>query len=254
MPSLKHMIKSSADAILAPFGCELTRKQTNGAPDPKADQFPIYLLEANRLGMDVNDYEEQKMGWSDALPILEATVFPYLRSDSIVCNLGVGTGRWARHIVKKVPKGELHLVDHSPWMTNFLHGYFQANPNIHIHLNDGYSFPFPQGWCVDFVVSCGTFIALKLGHIYLYSREFFKVLKPGGYCMIEYIDVTREEGWKRLESQSNRQFASCYTYYTPEVLERVFSSAGFEIVKLHHMSASAFLVAKKPASAGLPAA
>jgi len=254
MPSLKGMIKLSADAILAPFGCELMRKPTNGAMDPKAEGFPGYLLEANKLGMDVNDYEEQMMGWSAALPILEATVFPYLRQNSIVCNLGVGTGRWARHIVTKLTKGELHLVDHSPWMTNFLQGYFQAIPNIRIHLNDGYSFPFPTGWCVDFVLSCGTFIALKLGHIYLYSREFFNVLKPGGYCMIEYIDVTRQEGWKWLEGQSNKQYGDCYTYYAPQVIERVFSSAGFELVKLHHVGASTFLIAKKPASAVLPGA
>jgi ubiquinone/menaquinone biosynthesis C-methylase UbiE len=247
MLSLRKGIKNGANTILAIFGCEIRKKtlKGEGARDRRAEGFPGYVEESGKVGMDVNDWEEQVLGWDKALPILEQTVFKYVRADSIVCNLGVGTGRWARHIAAKVPKGQLHLVDHSPWLVEFLTEYFHANPNVRIHLNDGYALPWDKA-CQDLIFSGGTFIALKLGHVYLYSREFFRVLRSGGHCVIEYIDATTPEGWNWLETQSNRKFADCYTYYTPELIDRVFSSAGFDIVNRHHIRGRTFLVCKKP--------
>ena len=151
-----------------------------------------------------------------------------------ICNLGVGTGRWARHIAAKLVKGELHLVDRDPGIVKFVGEYFQSNPRVHVHLNDGYCLPWDEPF-VDTIFSGGTFIALKLGHIYLYSQEIFTVLKPGGYGVVEYIDVTSPGGWNWLEAQSNKNFADCYTYHSPEVMERVFSSAGFKILQSCHI-------------------
>jgi SAM-dependent methyltransferase len=241
MLSIRKTIKLVADASLAVLGCEIRRKTQS---DVKAEGFPGYPEQANKVGMDVNDWEEAKLGWEASLPILEQTVFPYLREDSIVCNLGVGTGRWARHIGPRLRHGELHLVDHSPWIVNFVRNYFRSNENVFVHLNDGRSLPFGNGPGLDLVFSFGTFIALKLGVFYLYSREFFRVLKPGGYVVIEYIDVTRPEGWNHLETYSEAYF-NCFTYHKPDVVELIFSSAGFEIVTSHSIGRSNYLVIRK---------
>jgi ubiquinone/menaquinone biosynthesis C-methylase UbiE len=246
MLSLKRAVKIGANAILSVFGCEIRKTpKVENARDRRADGFPVYVEESAKVGIDVNDWQEQVLGWPKALPILEQTVFKYIRADSIVCNLGVGTGRWARHISAKLPKGELHLVDHSPWLVKFLTEYFRANPHVRIHLNDGYALPWHEP-SVDLIFSGGTFIALKLGHIYLYAQQFFEVLRSGGYCVIEYIDVTTPGGWNWLETQSNRVFADCYTYYTPEVVDKVFSSAGFDVVNRYESCGRTFLVCKKP--------
>jgi ubiquinone/menaquinone biosynthesis C-methylase UbiE len=242
MLSIKRTIKLFADASLAPFGCEIRRKSTK--VDAKAEGFPGYLDQANKIGMDVNEFQEQKLGWERSLPILEQTVLPYLREDSIVCNLGVGTGRWARHIAPRISQGELHLVDHSPWIVNFVRHYFRSNQRVFVHLNNGRSLPFENDHCIDLVFSFGTFIALKLGVFYLYSREFFRVVKPGGYCVIEYIDITRPEGWNHLETCS-KQYFNCFTYHKPEVVESIFSSAGFEVAKSHAIGRSNYLVLRK---------
>lgn len=243
-PSIRRIIKLGANAVLTPFGYEIRKKIS----DLEAEKFPAYSNEAKKVGMDVNDWEEQVLGWPDkALPILEQTVFPYLQEDFVVCNLGVGTGRWARHVAPKLVKGELHLVDYSPWIVEFVRGYFHANPRAYVHLNDGYSFPFWDQPYLDLIFSFGTFIALKLGGFYRYSREFFRVLKPGGYCIIEYIDVTRPEGWNWLETQSVGR-ADCYTYYSPEMVERVFLSAGFKIVKRHDIGRGTYLAVGKPST------
>jgi ubiquinone/menaquinone biosynthesis C-methylase UbiE len=248
MALIKRTIKLCTGAMLGRFGYEIRRKDAHEGLYPPGNGLYRYVAEAKRIGMDVNDWEEQELRWDEALPILERTTFPYLRNDSVVCNLGVGTGRWARHIAPRLTKGEFHLVDHDPWIVNFVREYFQTNERVFVHLNNGHSLPWPNGAWIDLVFSGGTFIALNLSLFYLYSREFFRVLKPGAYCVIEYIDVTTPEGWSFLESQSE-QHRDCYTYYTPEVIDRVFSCAAFEIVKRHYIGRSTYLVVRKPDTA-----
>lgn len=211
----------------------------------KAEGFPRYLKEANKIGMDVNDWIEQKLGWPEALPILKKVAFPYYRDDSIVCELGVGTGRWARHILTKLANGYLYLVDHSPWIVNFLREYFQSNSKVSVYLNDGHSLPFPNDSWIDFVFSDGTFIELNLSFFYLYAQEFFRVLKPSGYCVFDYIDITTPEGWKFFKTQS-KQACNRFTYHTPEAVDKVFSGAGLKIIKRHQIGKSMYLVVRKP--------
>ena len=242
IPHLCQALKRCINQMLKPFGFEIGRIEE--FPDVKAEGFPSYVKEATKAGMDVNDWIEQNLGWGDVLPILERTVFPYLRENSTVCELGVGTGRSARHIVARLTKGELYLVDHSPWIVDFLRGYFRSNPRVHILLNDSRSLPLECSQ-VDLIFSQGTFIELKLGLFYLYSLEFFRVLKPGGYCVLDYIDITTEGGWEYLKAQS-RQYGGCFTYHAPETVDRVFSSVGFEIVKRYQMGKSTYLTVRKP--------
>ena len=71
--------------------------------------------------------------------------------------------RWSRHIVERVPYGELHLVDASPWMVRFLRSYFRQLPNVQAHLNDGQSLPFERNGWMDLIFSANTLVELKLG-------------------------------------------------------------------------------------------
>lgn len=245
MSLFRGLLKRGANRVLSPFGLEITRSQLVQALDIKAEGFPEYLLEAKKLNMDVNDWIEQRLGWEAALPLLEQIVFPRLREDSVVCELGAGTGRHARHIAPRLTRGELHLVDYSPWTVAFLRSYFQANPRVFVYLNDGCSLPFLNDSGTDLIFSNGTFIELKLGLFYLYSREFFRVLKPGGYCVFDYIDVTTPEGWDHLATWS-KEYGSCFTYHTPETIDKVFVSAGFEIVGRHQSGKSTYLTVRKP--------
>lgn len=240
-----RIIKLLATKIINRLGFEIRylKYEAEGL-QAYAEGFPGYLREADKLGMDVNDWIEERLGWWKALPILEQTTFPYLRDDSIVCELGVGTGRWSRHIAAKLVSGELHLCDRSTWIVNFLEKYFQSNPRVHVHLSDGCHLPLPDN-SVDLIFSEGTFIELKLGLFYLYSREFFRTLRSGGYAIFDYIDIDTIEGWNYLQTQS-KQYWGCFTYHTAEVVDRVFSSADFEIIKRHQIDKSTYLVVRKP--------
>jgi SAM-dependent methyltransferase len=237
---MRHALEAGASKILAPLGYELRDKVLSERPEG----FAGYLDAACQAGMDVNDYEEQRLGWRQPLPTLEAVAFPFLNSDSTVCEIGPGTGRWSRHLLKQVPGGELHLVDPSPWMVRFLAGYFGHAPNVHAHRNDGQSLPFAREAWLDLIFSANTFVELKLGVIWLYAHDFARALKPSGYAVVDYIDPTTPEGWQHLVTQP-AEMASVYTFHAPDVIDRVFQDAGLKIENRYQVGKSTFVVARR---------
>src|SRR5262249_33930052 len=140
--------------------------------------------------------------------------------------LGPGTGRFSRLILPRIPRGELHLVDHSAWMVRFLISYFGASPNVKVYLGDGHSLPLANARGMDVVFIAGTIIALTLGTIDLYAAEFARVLKPGGAVIFDYLDPTTPGGLSFLRNEGQR-LPDVYTYHAPEVIDRIFGDAGF---------------------------
>jgi SAM-dependent methyltransferase len=244
MRTVRELVAAGAGVALKRFGFEVRDRILSERPEG----FPGYIAAARQLGMDVNDYEETQLGWYPAQALLEATTFRHLRPDSIVCEIGPGTGRFSRYILPRVFEGQLHLVDHSPWMVRFLEVYFGDQPQVRVHFGDGHSLPFPQSGWMDVVFVAGTLVALKLGTIHLYAREFARVLKPGGVVVFDYIDPTTAEGWAHLETEGHR-LADVYTYHAPEVIDRVFGDAGFTGFQRQQFGKSTYFTARKAASA-----
>src|SRR5258708_22262476 len=121
MRLVRDIVAGGAGRALEPFGFEGRDRILSEKPEG----FPGCVEAARRLGLDVNDYEEAQLGWYPAQELLEATAFGHLRTDSVVCEIGPGTGRFSRFIVPRIPHGQLHLVDHSAWMVRFLADYFR---------------------------------------------------------------------------------------------------------------------------------
>ena len=236
MPTVRDFVAAGATVALRPFGYEVRDRILSEKPEG----FPGYLVAARRMGMDVNDYEESQLGWYPAQPLLEATTFPLLRESSIVCEVGPGTGRFSRLILPRIPQGELHLVDHSAWMVRFLADYF-PQPNVHVYLSDGHSLPFQRDAWIDVVFVAGTIIALKLATINLYAQEFARVLKPGGAVIFDYLDPTTPDGWNHLNTEGPK-LPDVYAYHAPEVIDRVFSEAGFSDFRRTQLGKSTYFV------------
>lgn len=240
MPKVREVFEFGASRVLAPLGYELRDKVLSERPEG----FAGYLKAAFEAGMDVNDYEEQCLGWRRPSPTLQQLVWPLLREDSRVCEIGPGTGRWSRHLIERLPRGELHLVDPSPWIARFLNGYFEAAQNVYVHVNDGQSLPFERMAWLDLIFSANTFVELKLGTIWLYARDFARALKPDGYLVIDYVDPTTSEGWQHLMTQP-AAMAPVYTFHAPEVIDRVFATAGLTVQERHQVGKSTFVIARR---------
>jgi len=225
----RHAARSRLGAVinkgLGAVGLELRRRRVRPAD---GEGFPSYFEAASRAGVDVNDWIESDLGWSPALPVLQATTRAHCSPTSVVIELGCGTGRWSRHLLQWIPAGQLHLVDHSVWVVDWLTTYFASAPNVHVHLCNGRSIPsaVPEG--ADLIFSDGTLIELKLGEIWCYAVEFSRLLRRGGHAVFDFIDIGREEGWQYLETTA-AALGNCYTYHEQDVIVRVFEEHGFSL-------------------------
>lgn len=214
------------------------------AASDNGDGFPAYVRSAERARMDVNDWIEANLGWVPALPVLQELVFPLLNESSNVCEVGVGTGRWSRHIIKKIPHGKMILIDRSEWITEFLTDYFRGERNVHAVHGDGVSLNGVElGWA-DLVFSQGMFITLKLGHIVTYLRSFARALKPGGAAVFDFIDPETPGGWEFLMRESERAH-DVFTYHTARSVEMCAQNAGFCVREIRLVGKSTYMIVRK---------
>src|SRR5690242_6129964 len=117
MPTVRGAALRGASVVARRLGYQLTPWRA----DDKSEGFEGYVRQAKEAGIDVNDWQEQALGWVPALPALERIVFPSLQSDWQVIEIGPGTGRFSRFLAARLNRGGgLHLVDHSPWLVDFL--------------------------------------------------------------------------------------------------------------------------------------
>lgn len=239
------MLKDLINSILKSKGYKIEKirvKKTN------AEGYPKYLEEAAEIGLDVNDYLDAHKGWIKPLPVLEETLFPYIKDlkSPRVMELGPGTGRWSRFIkdhLKTLNCTEYYLVDHSPWFVDFLDKYFSNEKFIKTKQNDGFSLPF-ENESFDAIFSQGVLLELKLPVIYLYAKEFSRVLTKGGVCVFDYFTYDSEEGWEYFLKASNNG-SLFFTYYPDSIIDKIFLQEGFSLVKRFTYGKSKFPVYKK---------
>lgn len=210
--------------------------------DGKCEGFNEYLVSANAAGMDVNDWIEDVLGWYASLPVLNRIVFPYLNKNSVVCELGPGTGRFSRHILPRIPEGVLHLFDHSTWIQSFLKQYFVSCRNVQVYHSDGRSIGLADN-TIDLIFSNGMFTLIRLGEYYLYAQECKRIIKPGGYLIFNFVDISREKGWELLEAQSEEN-GHCFCFHCGHTVEKLFNNAGFSVEERFNKRAYTFVVLK----------
>ena len=240
-----RLIKS----IFSRLGYQLVRKQKDlgNVSKNRAENYPRWFEEAKALGEDVNDYIVRTTG--NPLDVLDKIVFPYITSQtSAVIELGPGTGRFTREIIKKIeqnPNWKLYLIDHSQWIVTFLTGYFEKYDRVYPILNDGLHYPSIQDNSIDMIFINGVFVELNLSRFYTYCNESYRVLRPGGYLIFNYLDINYEKGWEHMKKFSvNPDFS--YSYFTGETIDKMFIGKGFKLINRSPLGNSAYVVYQKP--------
>lgn len=193
--------------------------------------YAEYVREATAADLDVNDWIEAFLGWGNCRLLCRHILRPYLTETARVCELGPGLGRWARHVAPRVSKGEYHLVESDPWLVTFLRRYFEDQPHVRLWPLEGVTLPCPNAGSFDLAFALDVFFGYQLGRADLFIREFARILRPGGTCVIQYVDATEPRVWDFLRNYGNNPpvYADSFTYHPPELLDRVFRAAGFEI-------------------------
>ena len=215
---VRNVLEFGANRVLSTMGYELRDRVLAERPEG----FPGYLEAAQRLGMDVNDYEEHTLGWRLPQPTLDEIVFPYLGLESIVCEIGpappmVAPHRRARAIRRNAPGRRL------AWMVRFLRSYFRQLPSVQAHSERR---PITR------------VRAQRLDGPDLFSQHAGRIeagrssLRPALRAGIEAWRLRRgrlrrSDHRRRLAHRRPRaEMAHVYTFHAPEVIDRVFASAG----------------------------
>ena len=142
-------LKRITKKILELIGYELIRIR-----DINATGYDSYILEAKKLGIDVNDYCEKELGWGDKSQDCAENVCVHCRKDETeLLEIGAGTGGYSRYLVDQVSR--LHLTDKNEGFVTFLQDYFKKYNHINFIPNSTNKFPKIKDNSIDIVFGGG---------------------------------------------------------------------------------------------------
>src|ERR1044071_4108815 len=87
---------SVANDLLGRFGVQIVRRPRRR---PWDDVFDEWIRSARDEGVDPNDVGDQ--AWGDPRDYVERVYLPHIDPDSVVLELGPGTGRITRHLIDR---------------------------------------------------------------------------------------------------------------------------------------------------------
>lgn len=134
--------------------------------------------------------EEKKIGGSYRNVFFKA-IYPYIKPNSTVLELGPGKGSWSRAILKYIPHGKLHTVDFQD-VEKWLKPENYSGRLICHRVKDN-SFSFCENEQFDFFWSFGVLCHNNKEDIKELFLNSLPKMKPGGIAVHQYAD------WKKLE-------------------------------------------------------
>jgi len=119
---------------------------------------------------------------------------------------GFGTAAISRHANNVI------ACDISPAYLEFARRECAGLGNVQFQAITSHDLSPVDDHSVDTVISMAVFIHLNLYDIYLYFKEFSRILKPGGKVLIDFADMNRL--FSRIPNRSqNQQFLSHSVFY-----------------------------------------
>ncbi len=140
--------------------------------------------------------EERKIGASYRKVFFRA-IRPHIKADSVVLELGPGSGSWSRAILKYIPQGELHTVDIQD-VTQWLQPQ-RYRARLFCHQISDNSFSGLKDDYFDFFWSFGVLCHNNSTHIKEILEKSLRKMRPGAVAVHQYGDWDKLEayGWER---------------------------------------------------------
>jgi SAM-dependent methyltransferase len=230
---MRSLLKRGLNRVLRPFDLQIVKAQQTSNLKPWDESFLKWISEARASGQDPNDVGDIK--W-DGNPLIgaEKYLFPYMSKDSVVLELGPGTGRMTRHVIGRCKR--MILVDYSAMVCEWLQEYLRGRGDFSIHKIDAPDMRDIGDSVVDLGFAFGVLEHVDLDDTYEFLREFHRVLRPGGAFWFNFDTLATQGGleWFRNERSRLRPgVRSIFRFYHPEDMQRLAAEAGFSVLKLH---------------------
>ena len=220
-----HAIKRAADLM----GLEVRRRQ-HGKPWDQS--FRKWITEAEARGMDPNDLGD--IEWAgDPARILEMHAADLYDTNSIVLELGPGTGRATRHVLPRCRK--MILLDYSEFVCEWLDGYLAGKGEFETHWLEHPKFTVVSDRCVDFAFAYGVFEHVGLDDTWELLREMFRVLKSDGNLWFNFDTLATSGGLAHFKAERKRlgpKQRSVFRFHHPDDVCLLAENVGFEVSQL----------------------
>jgi SAM-dependent methyltransferase len=222
-------LANAANAVLRPFSIQLVRRRDESKGQKPWDRkFAAWIAQAREQGIDPNDLGD--VAWADDRlgESLSGHYLPAISAQSVVLELGPGTGRLSRHLIDRCR--ELVLADYSQLVCDWLQHYLRSKGRFRIvHLSSPVLAEIPSQ-TVDVVVAHGVFEHIDLDDMASFLDEFARVLRPGGVAMFNFDNFVSRGGlewfarWRPAPGNPG-----IFRFYHPDVVRAVAALSGFEV-------------------------
>jgi SAM-dependent methyltransferase len=156
-------------------------------------------------------------GWYSSLYLTYlACIRPYVKSDSVVIEIGPGRGAWTRAIVELGPR-HVYAVDAATAEHTGFWEYVGKRSNVDYIVADDFSLAGVHDKSADYFFSFGCFCHLRPEMCETYVASLARKMKPGarGFLMIADYD----------------KFNACAAHHANTSIERAFSGRRFRLVR-----------------------
>lgn len=189
--------------------------------------FKKWVADAKASGRDPNDVGD--IEWeNDALADgLRDFYLPRATSESIVVELGPGSGRLTRHLVGRVR--QLTVVDYSPAVTKWLTGYLAGRGPHEVKLISRPGLPWIASQSVDVAFAHGVVEHFDQEVLVAFLADLERVLRPGGEFVFTFNDLSSGEAKAYLIREGGDVKPNRFRFYEPAAVERLGRMFGFDV-------------------------
>lgn len=173
-----------------------------GDPDPRA-VFPYFvravmpealaaaLLQPRLLRRWLHRIFKPKAPFYPELyALIQKYIRPYVRSDSVVLEIGPGGGRWTRYLLNAK---QIILVDIVSDFFEYLQQRFPDHAaKFTFYQPKAHDLHAIADRSVDYLLTFDAFVHIEPDGIREYLHEIARVLKPGAIAVIHYGDITKQ--------------------------------------------------------------
>lgn len=224
---LRHAVKLT-NALLRRVGVQLVRAE--GAQKPWDEAFADWIAKAKASGVDPNEVGDRE--WHGrAVEGASRHLFPRITPQSVVLELGPGTGRYTRHVLPRCR--EMILVDYSALVCDWLREYLRGKGQFRVHHIAKPTLADVADGTVDLVFANGVFEHIDPDETDVFLQEFHRVLKPGGGVWFNFNTFMSPGGLRWFQQEAvepgDRRL---FRFYHPELLKRMAEMRGFSRVNV----------------------
>jgi len=225
------LMKKTVNGLLGGMGWQIVRKQNETQLKPWDRAFLQWIKEAQALGKDPNDIGDIK--WDgNALDSAQTFLYPYLSKDSVVIEIGPGTGRVTRHVIGQCKK--MILFDYSEVVCDWLKKYLRGKGDFEVYRIDSPNLSPVSDSSADLAFAYGVFEHVNMDDIYEFLREFQRILRPGGVAWFNYDTLATQGGidwFKEKRANLKPGVQSIFRFYHPNDMQRLAEAAGFSVLE-----------------------